>query len=84
MALITGLGHCLHRAAAFGIEETVTILIDAGAQLDAEDMNGDTPLSWASWYQRSTAILRKLCYGDFKVNAEKLPMEVYLQGTPHF
>ena len=74
----------LHRAAAFGIEETITILIDAGAQLDAEDMNGDTPLSWASWYQRSTAILRKLCYGDFKVNAEKLPMEVYLQGTPHF
>ena len=39
----------LHRAAAFGTKETIQILLDAKAKLDAKDMNGDSPLSWASW-----------------------------------
>ncbi len=74
----------LHRAAAFGNEETIAILIGAGASIDAQDMNGDTPLSWASWHERSTEILRQLCYGDFKVNPERLSIAVYLKGKPHF
>ncbi len=73
----------LHRAAAFADEKTITVLIEAGARPDTKDMNGDTPLTWASWYKRSTAILHKLCYGDFRVNPERLSMEVYLRGTPH-
>jgi uncharacterized protein len=39
----------LHRAAAFASDETVQRLLDAGATVDARDMNGDTPLGWASW-----------------------------------
>ncbi len=74
----------LHRAAAFGNEETIEILIGAGASLDTKDMNGDSPLSWASWYKRSTAILRLLCYGDFTVASARLSLEVYLRGKPHF
>jgi ankyrin repeat protein len=56
----------LHRAAAFGTEATIQMLLDAGAKVDARDMHGDTPLSWASWYLRPRPILRKLCYGQFR------------------
>ena len=31
-------------------------------------MNGDTPLSSASWHLRPDSILRKLCYGDFFIH----------------
>ena len=57
----------LHRAAAFGTEETVQLLLDAGARLDAKDTNGDSPLTWASWHLRPRSILRKLCYGNFRI-----------------
>jgi ankyrin repeat protein len=72
----------LHRAAAFGTEETIQLLLDAGAKIDARDMNGDSPLSWASWYARPDSILRKLCYGDFSVRAGRQSMEAYLLGKP--
>lgn len=55
----------LHRAAAFGTEATIQMLLDAGARTDVKDINGDSPLSWASWYLRPRSILRKLCYGEF-------------------
>ncbi len=54
----------LHRAAAFGTEGTIQMLLDAGARIDAKDMNGDSPLTWASWYLRPRSFLRKLCYGE--------------------
>jgi len=56
----------LHRAAAFGTEETIQMLLDAGAQIDVKDMNGDSPLTWASWHLRPRSILKKLCYGNFR------------------
>lgn len=55
----------LHRAAAFGTEATIQLLLDAGARLETKDMNGDSPLGWASWYARPRAIIRMLCYGEF-------------------
>ncbi|HEY1213497.1 MAG TPA: ankyrin repeat domain-containing protein [Bryobacteraceae bacterium] len=73
----------LHRAAAFGDVETVQLLIDAGARLDTRDMNGDTPLSWASWYLRPASILRLLCYGDFRVHPQSQEMRANLLGRPH-
>lgn len=73
----------LHRAAAFGDEEAIRMLIDAGAKLDALDDNGDSPLSWASWYQRSTPILRLLLYGRFRIHPQSRGMEANLQGDPH-
>lgn len=56
----------LHRAAAFGTEHTIQMLLDAGATIDAKDMNGDSPLTWASWHLRPRSILRLLCYGPFR------------------
>jgi len=73
----------LHRAAAFGTEETIQHLLDAGAIVDAKDMNGDSPLTWASWYLRPDSILRKLCYGDFSTRPQRRSMAAYLLGEPH-
>lgn len=56
----------LHRAAAFGNEETIQMLLDAGARVDAKDMNGDSPLTWASWHLRPRSILRLLCYDQYR------------------
>lgn len=58
----------LHRAAAFGGERTIRLLLDAGAALDATDANGDTPLSWASWRARPRPILRMLCHGPHRIH----------------
>lgn len=84
----------LHRAAAFGNEEAIRLLLDAGAKLDAPDMNGDTPLSWASWHLRPDPILRLLCHGKFSIHPERRStydhgqgwggMDSALLGTPHF
>ena len=73
----------LHRAAAFGEVETIRQLIDAGAIVDAKDAQGDTPLSWASWYLRPTPILRELLYGDFRIHPQNQPMRANLIGKPH-
>jgi ankyrin repeat protein len=73
----------LHRAAAFATEATIQLLLDAGAKVDAKDMNGDSPLTWASWYQRPDPILRKLCYGQFSIHPDRQSMDTYLLGRPH-
>jgi ankyrin repeat protein len=82
----------LHRAAAFSSEETIQLLLDAGAIVDARDMNGDSPLTWASWHLRPDSILRKLCYGDFSIHPKRQSrsdhgtgwggMDAYLLGKP--
>ncbi len=58
----------LHRAAAYGTEEAIDLLLAAGAVIDAKDMHGDSPLTWASWHLRPASILRKLCYGGFAIH----------------
>jgi len=73
----------LHRAAAFGSDQSVQLLLDAGAIKDAKDANGDSPLAWASWHLRSDVILRKLCYGPFSIGEARVPMEINLLGEPH-
>lgn len=74
----------LHRAAAFGTEATIRMLIDAGAHLDARDMNGDSPLSWASWHLRPAPVLRLLCFANFQIHPDRRPegMRAYLLGKP--
>ena len=61
----------LHRAAAFGSEPIIQLLLDAGAAKDLKDVNGDSPLSWASWHTRPDAILRLLAYDDFYVRPDR-------------
>ena len=73
----------LHRAAAFGESTTIRLLVDAGARLDARDANGDSPLSWASWYLRPDAILRLLCFGNWRVREGRKGMRANLLGEPH-
>jgi len=83
----------LHRAAAFGTEEAIQLLLDAGAKRDARDMNGDTPLGWASWHLRPDSILRKLRYGGFAIHPGRQSafdhglgwgaLDAALLGTPH-
>jgi ankyrin repeat protein len=83
----------LHRAAAFASEDTIQLLLDAGAAIDARDANGDTPLSWASWHLRPAAILRKLCFGEFRIHPHHSSsydhgrgwsgMDANLLGKPH-
>jgi ankyrin repeat protein len=72
----------LHRAAAFGEVETIRMLKGAGAIIDAKDANGETPLSWASWYGRPTPLLRELLYGDFRIHPQNQSMRANLLGTP--
>lgn len=54
----------LHRAAAYGNVAIINSLIAAGADLSAKDANGDTPMSWGSWYLRDSNVLRLLVYSD--------------------
>jgi ankyrin repeat protein len=74
----------LHRAAAFGDEEAIQLLLDAGADISAKDMNGDSPLTWASWHLRPATILRKLCYGNFRIHPDYgVGLEANLRGKAH-
>jgi uncharacterized protein len=52
-------------------ESAIDLLLTAGARLDAKDMNGDSPLTWASWHLRPDSILRKLCYDGFSIRPER-------------
>jgi len=72
----------LHRAAAFGNEATIELLLKHGATLDARDDRGDSPLSWGSWYLRPDSILRLLCYGNFRIRPERQSMRANLVGKP--
>lgn len=73
----------LHRAAAFGDEGTIQLLLDAGARIDTPDAHGDTPLSWASWYLRPNSILRMLLYGRFHIRPDNQSMRANLLGWPY-
>lgn len=69
----------LHRAAAFCDEETIQLLLDAGATRDAKDMNGDSPLSWASLHLRPTPVLSLLLYADFRIHPDHKDMATYVR-----
>ncbi len=52
----------LHRAAAYGDEQMISYLIDHGADREARDANGDSPLTWASEHLRPGSILKLLAF----------------------
>mgnify|MGYP003575179384 CR=1 FL=1 len=62
----------LHRAAAYGDATCIRLLLDAGADKTRRDMNGDSPLSWASWHLRPPKILALLCFGDYSIHPDRL------------
>jgi ankyrin repeat protein len=58
----------LHRAAAFADTDTIQLLLDHGADRTAQDVNGETPIGWASWHQRPGAILKLLAHGAHQIS----------------
>src|SRR5260370_12043734 len=72
----------LHRAAAFASEDTIQLLLDAGAKIDAKDANGDTPLTWASWHMQPDSVLCKLLSGSVSIHPSRGTLDSYLLGTP--
>lgn len=83
----------LHRAAAFGTERCVRLLLEAGGDKEARDAHGDSPLSWASWHQRPAAILRLLCFGEHRIHPDNDSsfdhgrgwgqIDAHARGQPH-
>ena len=69
----------LHRAAAFGNEETIQMLLDAGADTALTDHHGDSPLSWASWHCRPASILKLLAFGEHSIH----PLHVRNMQSDH-
>lgn len=57
----------LHRAAAYSDERTIRFLIENGADKEARDTNGDSPLSWASAHLRPGSILSLLSFGEHRI-----------------
>ena len=58
----------LHRAAAFADEQSIQFLLEAGADKTAQDINGETPIGWASWHGRPGRILALLSHGRHRVH----------------
>jgi len=52
------------------------------AKTDAKDMNGASPLTWASRHLRPDSILRKLLYHGFSIHPALRTMDACLLGTP--
>lgn len=72
----------LHRGAFFGTPETISLLLDAGANREAQDAFGETPLAWASWARRPVEVLRTLLYAEHRIHPGHKPMRANLLGTP--
>ena len=52
----------LHRAAAYGDEAMIEYLLEHGADKEARDVHGNSPISWASEHLRPGSILHLLSF----------------------
>lgn len=59
----------LHRAAAYGDRAMIGLLLERGADREARDAHGDSPLTWASRHLRPGPILALLSFGPHRVGA---------------
>lgn len=57
----------LHRAAAYADELTIKYLLQNGADREAKDAHGNSPLTWASEHLRPGAILSLLTFGTHRI-----------------
>ncbi len=57
----------LHRAAAYANIEIIDYLLKSGADREARDANGDSPVTWASEHLRPGQILAILGFGKHQV-----------------
>lgn len=71
----------LHRAAAYADDRTITYLLDHGADKEAKDANGDSPLSWASEDLRPGTILFLLQFGDHRISEKHKTVNISDHGA---
>ncbi len=71
----------LHRAAAYADEATITFLLDNGADKEAKDINGNSPLSWASEHLRPGKILYLLQYGEHRISEKHATTNISDHGA---
>jgi hypothetical protein len=57
----------LHRAAAYADARIIGFLLSHGADRQARDANGDSPLSWASEHLRPGNVLALLAFGEHRI-----------------
>jgi ankyrin repeat protein len=57
----------LHRAAAYSDPATIEYLLAHGADREARDVHGDSPLTWASEHLRPGTILALLAFGPHRI-----------------
>lgn len=72
----------LHRAALFGRAATISKLIEAGADRELLDAQGESPLAWASWTRRPVEVLQLLLYGRHRIHPHYKPLRENLLGWP--
>ena len=70
----------LHRAAAYSDVKTISFLLKHGADKEAKDAYGDSPLSWASQHLRPGEILSLLTYGDHKISESHITKNISDHG----
>ncbi|MBX7054280.1 MAG: ankyrin repeat domain-containing protein [Pyrinomonadaceae bacterium] len=58
----------LHRAAAYGDEAMISYLIEHGADKEARDVHGNSPISWASEHLRPGSILKLLAFPPHNIS----------------
>lgn len=71
----------LHRAAAFSDAAIIELLIEHGADREAKDAAGDTPLSWASWHLRPGKILQLLAFPPHNISDKHVEMNTSDHGA---
>lgn len=71
----------LHRAAAYSDAETIRYLIEKGADREARDANGDSPLTWASEHLRPGEILDLLQFGEFRISEKSVKTMISDHGA---
>ena len=57
----------LHRAAAYADAGIIELLLANGANREAHDAHGDSPISWASQHLRPGRVLFLLTFGEHKI-----------------
>lgn len=71
----------LHRAAAYADVNTINYLLEHGADREARDANGDSPLTWASEHLRPGAVLSALCFGEHRVSDKHITVHTSDHGA---
>ncbi len=70
----------LHRAAAYADEHIISYLLENGADKEARDAHGDSPISWASEHLRPGRILFLLQFGDHWISEKHCEMNTSDHG----